>query len=574
MSDSKSHAGGTNVNKDVIYIDIDDEITAIIDKIQGSSKKIVALVLPKRATVLQSVVNMKLLKRTADQTKKNVVLITGEAGLLPLAGSVGIHVARSLNSKPEVPDTPQRPDDRTEAIEEDTSEEEAMDTTKTVGELSGASAATDEDETIELDDEDAAADTAKGDSSKPIKSKDRTFKIPNFNKFRVLVVVGVLGLIVLIGGVYAAAVVMPKAKIVIKTDSSAINSSTVVTLKVGADTKLDPEQGIVPAQPQEVKKTLTQQVAATGQLNNGDKAAGTVSVKNCTNSAVTIPAGTGVSSGGLTFITDHTVSLSDGNFTSGGVCKSTGSHVQSVDVTAQQGGAKYNIASGATFAVAGYASTVSGTGGAMVGGTDNITKVVTQNDIDSAKQKIGEQDTTPIKQELKTALIGRDLLPIEVSLGVGAPETKSSAEVNAPADTVTVTQTITYTMQGVKEEDLKKIIENDVKKKIDTTKQSIVNYGLSKATFSLQTVNPDGASVTMQATAVTGAELNAATIKKQVAGKKAGAAKELIKAYPGVTDVTVTYSPFWVSAIPKNSTKITVVIQEPQVVNEDASDAP
>ena len=38
-------------SKDTIYIDIDDEITGIIDKVRGSSSKVTALVLPKRAGV-------------------------------------------------------------------------------------------------------------------------------------------------------------------------------------------------------------------------------------------------------------------------------------------------------------------------------------------------------------------------------------------------------------------------------------------------------------------------------------------------------------------------------------------
>src|SRR5690242_18612768 len=92
--------------KDVIYIDVDDEITTIIDKVRGSQSKILALVLPKRATTLQSVVNMKLLKRSADETSKNLVLITSEAGLLPLAANVGMYVAKNLQSKPEIPHVP------------------------------------------------------------------------------------------------------------------------------------------------------------------------------------------------------------------------------------------------------------------------------------------------------------------------------------------------------------------------------------------------------------------------------------------------------------------------------------
>ena len=77
-------------DKDILYVDIDDDITTVIDKVRSSDGKVVALVLPKRATVFQSVVNMKLLKRNAESAKKNVVLVTSEPGLMPLAGLVGI----------------------------------------------------------------------------------------------------------------------------------------------------------------------------------------------------------------------------------------------------------------------------------------------------------------------------------------------------------------------------------------------------------------------------------------------------------------------------------------------------
>src|SRR5258706_15078196 len=92
--------------KDVIYVDVDDEITGIIDKVENSPEKVVALVLPKRATSLQSTVNMKLLARSAKTAGKNPVLITSEGALLPLAGAAGLHVAKNFQSKPEIPDGP------------------------------------------------------------------------------------------------------------------------------------------------------------------------------------------------------------------------------------------------------------------------------------------------------------------------------------------------------------------------------------------------------------------------------------------------------------------------------------
>ena len=145
-------------NKDTIYVDIDDEITGIIDKLQASDGKVVALVLPKRAAVFQSIVNMKLLKRAADAGKKNLVLITSEAGLLPLAGAAGIHVAKTLTSKPEIPVSPDLDDDE-EEVDEDTAQElpdedAPLDKAAPVGQLAAAKAAGDEVETLTLDDDD------------------------------------------------------------------------------------------------------------------------------------------------------------------------------------------------------------------------------------------------------------------------------------------------------------------------------------------------------------------------------------------------------------------------------------
>ena len=51
------------MNKDVIYVEPEDDITDIILKIEKSKEKIVALVPPKKAGVFRSVVNIKLIAK-------------------------------------------------------------------------------------------------------------------------------------------------------------------------------------------------------------------------------------------------------------------------------------------------------------------------------------------------------------------------------------------------------------------------------------------------------------------------------------------------------------------------------
>jgi hypothetical protein len=562
----------SQTGKDVIYIDIDDEITTIIDKVRSSQERIVALVLPKRATVFQSIVNMKLLKRTADTAKKHLVLITSETGLMPLAGAVGVHVAKSLQSKPEVPTGPQGRDE-TEDEEElaDMADEDEqpgkLDASRPVGEHARSAAPSvanpldaEDDIPIELDNAAPASAAAAGSAAKKAGSKSKRLKIPDFNKFRLLTVLGAAGLVVIILLWYVGFVVMPKASVVVKTDSTAVDANIDMTFKTDAE-ETDVDAGIVPAKMQQVQKTASEQAPATGQKDKGTKASGEVTIKNCGADEVTIPAGTAVSAGGLTFITQSRVDLDDGKF--GGVCKGSGEHIATVDVAAQQGGEQYNLEPRSDYRVAGQAATVTANGSQMTGGTSNIVKVIAQADIDGAHQKISAQNTDATKTELLTALQAQGLYVIDGTFATGTPEVTTSAPAGTETDTVTVTQKTTYSMLGAKESDLKKLIANTVNEEIDPQQQSILDYGLDDAVFKMQNQQGTETLTTLEVTAVAGSDLNLEEIKEQIAGKKANDAKEVIGEYPGVTEVTVDYSPFWVSSIPKKTSKITVTVEKP-----------
>lgn len=567
----------TQSGKDVIYIDIDDEITALIDKVRGSDQRIVALVLPKRATVLQSIVNMKLLKRTADEAKKHLVLITNETGLLPLAGAVGLYVAKTLQSKPEIPHVAGADRDL-EDIEEsvDMNDDKELDKTKPVGEhakTAGVASAVafkpnDEDQPIEIDNADMAmAGAAAAGGKKPKQKKDKKLAIPDFNKFRLWMLLGGVGLVLLIFLWFIAFSVMPRATISVKTDSEAIDTNMDLTLNTEADA-VDADEALVPSKLQQTQKTGTQVVNSTGQKDKGTKASGkvTLSLKDCSVDEVTIAAGTAVSANGLTFITQSNANLTSVKV--GNQCRNSdfpNFSSATVNVISQNAGDKYNLAP-TSYSVAGYSS-VSGSGSQMSGGTSNIVKVVTQADVDGAKQKITEQDSTAVKTELQNGLQGQGLFAIEGTFKAGDPEITSTAQVGDEADNFTVTAKTTYTMVGVKEGDLKKVIANEVNKKIDPTKQKILDYGLDTAVFKLQNQTATETLVTLQDTAVAGSALDLTTIKKQVAGKKAGEAKDIIGQYPGVTNVEVHYSPFWVSSIPKNTGKITVSVEKPTSKN-------
>ena len=83
------------MNKDVIHIDTEDDITSIIGKIKSSKERIIALVPPRRIGVLQSAVNIRLLARAAKSADKRVVIITSDNVLAGLAATADIPVAKT-----------------------------------------------------------------------------------------------------------------------------------------------------------------------------------------------------------------------------------------------------------------------------------------------------------------------------------------------------------------------------------------------------------------------------------------------------------------------------------------------
>lgn len=590
--------------KDTIYIDIDDEITGIIDKVRSSEQRIVALVLPKRAAVLQSIVNMKLLKRTAEQAKKHVVLITSEAGLLPLAGAVGIHVAPSLQSKPSVPEAHAAVAPDTAADEDDDFDSEAF-ADKPVGQLAGpaAFAAADEGmETIELDNEPAAnqdtagkpfssgaSPTAGGTagagfagvvsrSSQTAKPKNKKLKIPNFNKFRLWLVLGILVVIGLAVFGYVAAFVLPKATVTLVTDSSDITTNESVTLDPGAD-ELDLDNRVLPAKIATKQQTATQQVMTSGKKNNGEKASGEVKIINCSSGdSVTIPAGTGLSADGKTYITQSSLTLPVG---AKGCKDFPGVTSDTVKVIAQSPGADYNIEP-TTFAVANSAddsydpSNLSAKSeDPMTGGTDNIVRVVSQSDIDTAKQKLTASSTSSVKSDLVSELKADGYMAVQNSVQSGDVTVTPSAQVGDVADTVTVTSSQTFTMYGVKQSDVRDLIMDNAKGKIDTRKQKVLSDGAAQATFDITSPASHGAlQATLSATTLAGPEIHEDQLKSQIAGKKTNDVRTIATATPGITDVSVNYSPFWVSKVPKNTDKITIVIKKANATTDAKNSNP
>jgi hypothetical protein len=546
--------------KETIYVDVEDEITSIIDKVEASKSKIVVLMLPKRASTLQSVVNMRLLKRGADSANKNIILVTSESALLPLAGAAGIHVAKDLKSAPEIPASPVDEAEDEPPITADQDEPAAkpakLDYHRSIGELA---AAHDDPETIALDEEDELPLPKATKTAAEKASSKQKLKVPNFERFRLLMLGGIAALVGLIIFIFLAIFVLPKAVVAIQTASTPISAN--LTLNASDKfTALNKAANQIPASLKATKQSSNQQVSATGTQNQGNKASGKVTLTNCTDNDVTISAGTGVTSGGLTFITQSNLSLNSGNFTSSHVCKTSGDHVGTVNVIAQSGGTKYNIGP-SNFSVAGFSGVNGSSSATMIGGTDNNVTVVSQQDIDNARTKATSGQTgDDITQKFLKQLDDQGFYALKSTLKTEDPVINATPSVGQPASTVNVSVQITYSVLVVPKTDLRELITDTLNEQIDASKQKISSSDVLKdASVTVQSqTGPAAATLNVSETTAAVPIIDVATVKKQVAGQKSGNIKAMINNWPGVKSTDVKFSPFWVSKAPKKQNKITV----------------
>lgn len=546
------------MNKDVIYIDIEDDITGIIGKVKAAGSKIVALVPPKRAGVLQSAVNLKLLQRAADANDKRVVLITSDHSLTALAAGVRMPVAKNLQSRPEVPEIEPPISDDEEII--NGAELPVGEMAAAMGTGAAASAKADKtladkvDDDVDLRDapkaKDLAAGAAAGAVKKPAmplsKKVSSKLKIPDFATFR--------NKFFLFGGVGAALVIFLIWALVFAPHASVTISAQTIAVNVDRTLSLDPkaassDTGKLALKPsvQTLKKSVATTFTATGQKDVGNKASGTATLSNgYDSSGISIPQGTVLVAGnGKKFTTNNTVTV-PGATVSGGSIKSG---TAKVGITATESGDSYNMAA-QSYEVQGYPS-LGANSDATTGGTTQMTTIVTQEDVDKAKGQLAQPDTSGAKNELKKQFQG-DYIVIEESFTSDQGQPNVEPAVGQPAQQAKVAVETTYTYVGVTREDVKKVAGDVVNAALEGKEnQQMYSLGDNSVAFQVFQKSENGTySARLIATGFIGPKIDTDKLAEQITGKRFGEIQTLVNQIPGVQKVDIQLSPFWVNTAP------------------------
>jgi len=555
------------MQKDVIYIDVDDDVTAIIGKIKKSSEKIVAIVPPKRAGALQSAVNLRLLDRMAKTSKKHLVLITNNPALVALAANASIPVAKNLQSKPEIAEIAAiAVDDGDDIIDgadlpvgDHASTVKVKDGTKKLSEESRSEAL----DTMDIDGEEveaavtgiATAEVASNAASKKAASK---IKIPNFDKFRKRLFLGIGGGVLLVALLVWMFAFAPAATVIVTAKTSPAPVSA--TVKLGGTAATDFKTGVVKSVVQTEKKDETVEFDATGTGKVGEKAAGSVTLRNCDSSSpVTIPAGTILTTNGLNYSLQAAVTVGPAIF-GGGVCTTPGTS-SAVGIIAAEVGAQYNQSANAAFSVSGYSAQMraNATSAGITGGSSRDVKIVSADDIERAKGQLIGKSTDEQKKVLAKKFVNGEKV-IDSSFTIDRAEAVAAPAVNAEAPATgkaKLTIATTYTMYAVPKADMESYLNESLKTQLNNeSSQKIYNTGVDKATLSNFKKEGEVITATIASSGQIGPKIEEAAVKEIVKGKIYGEVQSTLEAINGVQDVDVQFSYFWVRTVPNDTNKI------------------
>lgn len=549
------------MNKDVIYIEPEDDITDIISRLKSSEQKVVALVPPKKIGVLRSAVNNKLIAKSAKEAEKVVVMVTSDASLVKIASGAGLPVAKTLQSRPVMPgDLPNKSTTKEELVEEEIIEEDASDDTSEV-----QPSKTDDIETI--DEEDSDEDDPEKDDKKSKDDKKNKKDIPKFEKYRKWIIIGSVAGVALICFLVWAFIFAPAANITVAIKTTANNFNENVSFVQNASSA-DVKSGKFAYDKETEKNEVSVDFDATGEKDVGEKASGTLSISyyfgtNEKNTTISISSGTIFSYNGLNYVATNSASMVR---TSGSKecdnADNPDSLVEgcrmstSVNIQASESGANYNLDASRTD----WSNNVNPqfhivNPSAISGGTSKVIKVVQASDVASAREKLTQKiDNSDLKDKLLKKL-SDDYYAIDSSYSTESPDPVVSPTVGEEASSGkgTLTASTTATVYGVKKSDISDYV-NEIASKDLPDDQKV--YDIGEPFF--EKFDASSLTAKLKTTTHTGPKVTVAEIMEKAKGRKIGEVQSLLRSINGIANVTINKSVPWMSTIPDDDNKVTV----------------
>ena len=598
-------------SEELLYLEPDEEITTIIDRLRSVQASGIRLVVPKGGLVLQSLVSLKLLKREADRLRKKIALVTSDGVGLNLGEQANITVfSKPKDTRPvflarevatnkhhlpkEVTFPLQASNHRSEEVAR---AEKAVSSPLEVSpaedeELRGLAEPADQEveslprpddtsevvdgihvhhyttENLEGEDQPHGPETPAATTAKTASILEVAKRHPGRAKFRFASTRFLLSLfaVVLVGFVsYLAFMELaPRATIALMVATEPFEQKITLT----ADSRLaspDQDNAKITARLVEAPIEVTQSVPATGKKEVGTKATGTLSLSNYWDSnQQSFPVGTTFrSSDGTSFVSTAAATIPGATTTlrEGKVVTTPGKTTVTIEATAV--GLEPNGKTG-TFIIPSLPSArqdkiYGETTTATSGGDSHEVTIVSTTDLAALTEAVEAAAAEQGKTQLTDVVGTSRLLDGAYQLAIEAKE----ADQTVGAEAESVSMKLTGAMKGlvVTDAEVTAATRTVVAKAIPSGRTHVESAS-DTITTSAQNLNIIDGTVEIIANIKTSTALtlDEENVINTVAGQSRSLAETTFRATTGVVSVTIDLRPRWLKSLPKRDEQIRLLL--------------
>jgi len=573
----------------IAYLDPDDEITNAVARLRASKDVRVALVLPTGSRIATSRINFRLLAHEARAHSRRLAIVTAEPGVRAVAVSAGLPAygtvveyeaalqessagrtaAGSDEDATAITPGPARTAPGSSRARTRAGKGAPRDDLATAATTAGVAAPVGAGYLPPVQAQAGAGAPAGmahrgGVPDLPVVStRDRPQG--GGRRWAWIGISGLLVVALLVAAGWIAFNILPTATITVVPRTQAAQPVDLTVIADPTATAIDQVRGVVPAQVVTIPLTATDTFNATGTKPVDTAATGTVTfVSFNTGRSVFVPQGTRVSTAsGVAFGTAKAVTVPRAK-----PLDPNGGRA-SVDVSAAASGPTGNVAAGAIdqvssaieAALVNFNDPVSNAA-PTTGGTHTVIQVIQQSDYDAAVASLRATLKTQLDAagaDPANAPAGVTLIAASATVGDTTADQPASALVNKQKDTFSLTVSGDGTIDGVDQTQVQQVAAARLAASVPA------GYELFPTTVQTQVgpavVSGGQISFSASATGQIAATLDPSVLLAQVGGKTVGQARTILEA---LGTVTIETSPFYVSSIPDDPSRVTITVQPPQ----------
>ncbi len=373
----------------------------------------------------------------------------------------------------------------------------------------------------------------------------------------------VIGILILIGGYFLFTKVLSTVDVVLIPKTTELKKDFQITLSTSVE-QPNIEEKIFPAQIIEHQQSLDGEFKAEGEKDIGDKASGEAVFYNQTGRPQPVTTKIDlINDAGKIFRLTEDITIpgakvdEEGEVVAGEI---------SATIEALEPGEEGNAGAGRINISALviemqekiYGQITSGLGG----GTSEIVKVVSQEDIDRAREELFNQMRAEVEESLKEKA-GKSYVILDELINYDTSDIIKEVEIDQPAENFKLTLNLKAQALAHDQHALKKALKQEVEQELNDN-QAIPDNEFGNFEFDLKQADYQNglADLGIKATYQVSEKVNLEEIKQNILGKEKTQARRYILRQENIRDVRFVFSLGLSNTIPENPKKVEVKLNK------------